>query len=81
MGDDFIWLWVFWFQKLFQTDDSGQDQGKFTDNQSLQGDQSEESDGKGQECSSFQFEEQEKGQQKFLAFLSTATTSCKIYND
>lgn len=61
------------FQKFLQSNDSRQDQSQFANDQGLERDQSEESDGERQESGGFQLEQQEKRQQIFLALLAFAS--------
>lgn len=58
-------------QEFLQSNDAWQDEGEFTDDQGLEGDQSEETDGEWQESGSLQLEQQQKRQQVFFALLAS----------
>lgn len=59
-------------EQLLQSNDSGQEEGQLADDQSLEGDQGQESDGKGQEGGGLQLEQQEQGQEQLLGLLLAA---------
>lgn len=59
-------------EQLLQSNDSGQEQSQLADDQSLEGDQGQESDGKGQEGGGLQLEQQEQGQEQLLGLLLAA---------
>lgn len=64
MGNHFVVLRrVLWFEQFLQSDDAWQQQGQFTNDQSLEGDQSEETEHKWQKGGSLQLEQQQQWQQ------------------
>lgn len=73
MGDDFVGRRVLVLEQLLQGDDARQDERQLSDDQGLERDQSEGSDGEGQEGGGLQLQQQQKWQQELLAFLAFAT--------
>lgn len=69
MCDDLVARRVLVLQKLLQADDARQDQSQLSDDQGLERDQREESDGERQEGGGLQLEQQQEWQQIFLALL------------
>lgn len=69
-------------EQLLQSDDSGQQQSQLADDQSLEGDQGQESDGEGQQSGGLQLEQQEQGQEQLLGLLlatgCSATTTSQV---
>lgn len=80
MSDNFVAWWVLAFQQFLQSNDAGKDEGKFADNQGLERDQSQDSDGEWQEGGSLKLEEHQQWEQVFLALLSDLSTSCENYS-
>lgn len=56
-------------EQLLQTDDSGQEQSQLADDQSLEGNQGQETDSQGQESGGLQLEQQQQGEEQLLGLL------------
>lgn len=72
VGDHFVALLGLLVEQLLEADDGGQDEGDLADDQSLERDQGEESDGQGQEGGGLQLEQQQQGQEQLLDLLLLA---------
>lgn len=62
-------------EQLLKSDDSGQEEGQLADDQSLEGDQGQETNSQGQEGGGLQLEEQQEGQEHLLGLL--LATGCE----
>lgn len=70
VGDDLVALVsLLAVEQFLQSDDSGQQEGQLADDQSLEGNKSQESNSQGQQSSGLQLEEQQKGQEHLLGLL------------
>lgn len=76
VGDDLVALVsLLAVEQLLQSNDSGQQEGQLADDQSLEGDQGQESDGEGQQSGGLQLEQQQQGQEQLLGLL--LATGCR----
>jgi hypothetical protein len=74
MGNNFVGLALLLAaQQFLQTNDTGDEQSQFTDDQGLEGEQGDTTDQQGQQGGGLQFHQQQQRQQQFLGLLLLAT--------
>lgn len=74
MSDDLVAAVSLAFEQLLQANDAGQDEGEFADDQGLERDEGQDTDGQWQEGGGLQFHQHEKWEQVLLALLHFAAS-------
>lgn len=76
VGNNLVALFALLVEELLERDDGGQDEGDLSDDQGLEGDQGEGTEGERQQSGGLQLEEEEQREEQLLDLLLLAT-SCR----